>query len=117
MVGWYLDIFVEYIVRVFLHVVNLVRSRRWPIVKATVLSADCPRAGYGCTVATVYYEYVVNGEKYGNAFGKPFISHDSGQDYAARFVKGMDFKVRVKPNDAAKSVSLWGPPPPDLLFR
>jgi Protein of unknown function (DUF3592) len=115
--GWFLDIFVEYIVRVFLQTANLIRSRRWPVVKAIVLSADCPRASFGCTVATVYYEYVINGEKYGDAFGKPFISHDSGQGYAARFAKGMDFKVRVKPNDPAKSIPLWGPPPVGLPFR
>jgi hypothetical protein len=104
MSGWFLDIFVEYIFRVFFRAVNLVRSRRWPIVKATVLNADCQPAAHGCTVATVYYEYVVNGEKFGDTFGKPFISSGSGKGYVTQFVKGMDFKVRVKPTDAARSV-------------
>jgi hypothetical protein len=108
--GWFLDILVEYIFRIFFRAMNLVRSRRWPIVRATVLSADCRHLAYGCTVATVYYEYVVDGEKYGDTFGKPFISHESGEDYVAQFVKGMDFKVRVKPTDAATSVPLWGAP-------
>jgi len=108
--GWFIDIFVEYIFRVFSHAMNLVRSRKWPIVKATVLSADCPHSLYGREVATVYYEYAINGEKYGDCFGKPFISEKSGKDYAALFVKGAQFKVRVKPNDPTKSVPLWAPP-------
>ena len=108
--GLVADIFVEYIFRICFHAANLLRSRRWPIVKATVLSADCPNASYGCTVATVYYEYVVKGEKYGDAFGKPFISHESGEVYAAQFVKGMDFKVRVKLDMPTESVPLWDSP-------
>ena len=108
--GWFLDVFVEYFFRIFFRAMNLLRGRRWPIVKATVLSADCEHATLGCIVARVYYEYVVSGEKYGNTFGTPFISSQSGADYVAQFVKGMDFKVRVKPTDASTSVPLWGLP-------
>ena len=108
--GWFADIFVEYLLRILFHAANLVRSRRWPTVTATVLSSDCPFTITGCTVATVYYEYVVNGEKYGDTFGKPFISQESGKDYAAQFAKEMPFKVRVKPDDPTKSVPLWGLP-------
>ena len=107
---WYGDIFVEYIFRIVFHAANLLRSRRWTVVNATVLSADCPRISSGCTVTTVYYEYLINGEKYGNWFGRPFISEKSGRDYAALFVKGAQFKVRVKPDDLTKSVPLWAPP-------
>ena len=108
--GWFLDVFVEYFFRIFSRTMNLLRSRRWPIVKATVLGADCEHAALGCTVARVYYKYVVSGEKYENTFGTPFISPQSGADYVAQFVKGMDFKVRVKPTDASTSVPLWGLP-------
>lgn len=104
--GWFADIFVEYLLRILFHAANLVRSRRWPTVTATVVSADCPLTTTGCTVATVYYEYVVNGEKYGDTFRKPFISRESGKDYAAQFVKGIPFKVRVKPDDSTTSVPL-----------
>lgn len=107
LLGWYADIFIEYIFRVFFHVINLLRSRGWQTVTAIALSAECPPAGYGCTVATVYYEYVVDGEKYGDWFGKPFIFSPSGKDYAAKFAKGTEFKVRVKPGDATKSFHPW----------
>jgi hypothetical protein len=106
MAGWFLDIFIEYIFRMFVRAVKLLRSRNWPVVKATLLSAECPHASYGCDVATVYYEYVVKGEKYGAAYDKPFVSHDSGAHYSAQFVKGMDFKVRVKPDNPTMSVPI-----------
>ena len=108
--GLFIDIFIEYIFRIFFQGMHLLRSRTWPIATATVLSADCPDAAYGCQVATVYYEYVVNGEKYGDWFGKPFISKNSGEEYAAPIVKAAQFKVRVKPDDPTKSIPLWVPP-------
>src|SRR6266852_7653360 len=107
--GWFLNIFVEYLFRVFVRMINLVRSRSWPVVMGTVLSADCPRAVVGCTVATVYYEYVVEGEKYGTAYEKPFIWHDSGKEYADQFVKGVDFKLRLKPVQPSISVPVGKP--------
>jgi hypothetical protein len=77
--GWFVDIFIEYIVRVSFRAANIVRSRNWPVIKATILSTDCPHAGYGCTVATVYYEYIVHGEKCEDTFEKPFICTNRAQ--------------------------------------
>ena len=82
------------------------RSRGWPTVTATVVSADCPLTTTGCTVATVYYEYVVQWREVWGYISKAFISQESGKDYAAQFVKGIPFKVRVKPDDSTKSVPL-----------
>ena len=73
---------------------------------ATVLSAECPHAGYGCTVATVYYEYIVGGRKYGAAFEKPFIVQESGARFADGFVKGSELMVRVDPRDPCGDSSL-----------
>ena len=107
---FFIDIYIAYILRLFFHGMNLVRSRRWPIAQATVLRADCPGTINGCTVATVYYEYVVAGVKYGDSFDKPFIVHEWGESHAAQIVKGMLFRVRVKPGDAETSVPLWKVP-------
>jgi|SRR5271156_6101543 hypothetical protein len=85
--GWFVDIYVEYLFRAAVRAVLLVRSRDRPVVRATVLSAECPHAEYGCTVATVYYECVVGGEKYGAAFEKPSIVHDSGARFAVSLRK------------------------------
>jgi hypothetical protein len=97
--GWFQDIFVEYLFRAVVRMIELLRSRSWPVAMGTVLSVDCPRAFYGCTVATVYYEYIVDGEK-------PFIWHDSGTEYADQFVKGADLKLRLKPGGPSISVPI-----------
>jgi hypothetical protein len=58
--------------RAFDSAMRLVSSRKWPFVRASVLSADSPQAGrYGCTVVRVYYKYPVNREKYGDTLESP----------------------------------------------
>ena len=75
--------------RAFDSAMHLVPSRKWPIVRASVLSADCPQAcGYRRAVVTVYYRYPVSGEKYDDTFEKPFIAPESAKDYAEQLVKG-----------------------------
>ncbi len=106
MSGWFAVIFIEYVFRMIIRSANLVRSRNWPVVPAAALSAECPDPWFECSVATIYYEYVVNGEKYGAAYGKPFISRDSGRDYAGHFAKGTNLKVRVKPGNPMVSVPI-----------
>ena len=105
-----MDTYVEYLIRVTVRGANLIRSRRWPIVRATVVSADCPEPGWGCTVATLYYEYVVNGDKYGGTFEKAFIEHESGAECSALFAKGIGIKVHVKPSQPGKSIPAWDEP-------
>src|SRR5208282_3320787 len=62
--GWFLDIFIEYLVRVVVGVIKTRGKDAWPVVKATVAESYCPAAGFGCPVAEVYYEYVVDGKLY-----------------------------------------------------
>src|SRR5271156_5234495 len=104
MVGWFVDIYGEVFFRVGVRAVRLARSSDWVVVQGAVLSAECPHAGYGCTVATVYYEYIVGGQKYGAAFEKAFLVHDSGARFAGGFVKGAEFAVRVDPRDSPVTV-------------
>jgi hypothetical protein len=105
MAGLFLDIFIEYLFRVMLRGIRLLRSRNWPIAKATVLSSACPRATSGCTVANVDYEYTVEGVNYADSFEKPFFDLGSGMLYAQQFAKGSDFGVRVKSGDPSLSVA------------
>ena len=95
-----MEAYVEYIIRVVVRAANLIRSRRWPIVKATVVSADCPAPGRGCPVATLYCGYFVNADKYGDTFEKPFIEHESGAEYVALFAKGIGIKVHLKSDNS-----------------
>jgi len=105
MAGWFFDIIIEYLFRVTLRGVRLLRSRNWPATQAKVMSAACPQALYGCTVANIDYEYTVDGVSYAESFEKPFFTLDSGVVYAQQFVKGAEFSVRVKPGDPAISVA------------
>ncbi len=102
--GWFLDEYVEFLVRMLIRVIRLLRSRHWPVTTGRVVAADFPRATFGCDVATVCYEYVVDGGKHVGTYNKPFVSRDSGVEYAAQIIKGMDFKVRFKPGNPAVSV-------------
>jgi hypothetical protein len=86
--GRRMDTYIEYIIRVVIRAANLIRSRRWPTLKATVVNADCPEPEHGCTVATLHYEYVVSGDKYGNTFEKPFIEPESGVSMRRYLIKG-----------------------------
>jgi hypothetical protein len=105
MPGWFLDILAEYVFRVSVRAIRLLRSHSWPIQEAPVLSARCAPPAYGCTVAEVDYEYVVDGVKYADSYAKPFLWHGSGVEYAGSFVKGQDFKVRLKPGYPSFSIA------------
>lgn len=105
MAGLVLNVFVEYFFRVLGRAISLLRSHGWPLQKGTALSARCQQASFGCTLADVDYEYVVDGVKYGDSYAKPFLWQESGVDYAESFVKGQEFKVRLKPGDPSVSVA------------
>lgn len=106
--GWFLDILFEYLFRVAVREIKLLRSHNWPITKGTVLSVTCPAPSFGCSVATVEYEYTVDGVKHRASYEKPFLVHGSGVAYADLSVKGADFKVHLKPSNPSVSVAEAG---------
>jgi hypothetical protein len=102
--GWFVDTFVEYLFRVTIRMLKRRGSTAWPAAKATVTSSACPKAGYGCDVAEVYYTYRIDGELYTGINEKPFVIRNSGENYVSRFAPGTEFTVRVKAKDAAVSL-------------
>ena len=102
--GWFVDIFVEYLIRTVVRIVKRRGSSTWPVAKATVTSTACPNAVYGCDVAEVDYTYRVEGELYTGTNEKPFILHNSWEDYVRRYAQGTEFTVRVKPDNPALSI-------------
>ncbi len=73
--GFFIDVYIEYLVRAIIRTIQLFRSRSWSVVPATVLSAECELGGpLGCAIATVYYEYIADGQKYGSWYSRPFIN-------------------------------------------
>ena len=101
--GLFIDIYIVYLLRILIRAFNLLRSRSWPITSGVVLSADCPGDSL-YPLAFVTYEYIVSGEKYGGWYEKPFLLSESAAGYARKFVKGADFRVRVKPGDRSISI-------------
>jgi hypothetical protein len=106
--GLVIDIFVEYLFRALTRMIKRRGSGAWHVAKAAVTSSACPRAGYGCDVAEVCYTYRVHGELYAGINQKPFILHNSGENYASRFAPGTDIAVRVKPGEPSESIVCEG---------
>lgn len=102
--GLVVDIYIEYLYRVVSRMIRRRGSGSWPVAKATVTSSSCHKAGYGCPVAEVYYKYRVDGELYTGVNEKPFIIHNSGENYVSRFAPGMECTVRVNADDVAISL-------------
>jgi hypothetical protein len=76
--GLFIEFIIEYFFRVGLRTINLLRSRRWPLKKGTVLSAvSTDYRKMGCPVVTVDYEHIVNGMKYSDCYDKPILVHGS----------------------------------------
>ena len=79
--GWYLDIFVEYLIRMAILSTKKYRTRAWPEIKASIMSAKCDPRPASCKVAEVYYKYYVDGLCYADVYREPFIWRDSGESY------------------------------------
>jgi hypothetical protein len=92
------DILVEYIIRVAIRVAGLLWSGNWLSLKARLVEASCIKAGFGCTVARVNYEYIVD--------EKPFFFLTSGEIYVEDLAKVTQFQVRVKPDAPSESVAV-----------
>jgi hypothetical protein len=106
--GWFVDIFVEWFVRMIVNDIKLVRSRYWTTVKGVITYSNCLRAGYGCHVTDVNYDYSVGGETHSGAHEEPFMSFSNGEEYAGKFPIGSVYPVRVSPRDPSDSVAAIG---------
>jgi len=101
--GLFLDVYIVYAFRTLWRRGNLLRSRKWNRMTATILG--CHLSDSIHTTVSVYYEYATSGEKYAAIFEKPFLLDSSAQNYAGQFPKGAAFKIRVKPGDSWASVA------------
>lgn len=104
MIGLFLDVVVEFVVRVVLRMVRLFRSKSWPTVTGKVITSVYQKADTGCDVAEVHYNYQVDGEYYSGKYVNPFVSNMHGVDYVARFPPGTEIVLRVKPGKPSISV-------------
>ena len=98
-----MDVYIVYLLRILWRLGNLLRSRKWNKMTATVLGCHLSESTH--TTVSVYYEYATNGEKHAAIFEKPFLLDSSAQNYAEQFPKGAAFKIRVKPGNSSASVA------------
>jgi hypothetical protein len=106
--GWFLDVYVEWFIRMVVNDVRMLRSRSWPVVNGAVFDSACPRANGGCHVADVYYDYSFSGQTFSGIHEEPFVIHSSGEEYLRQFPTGSNYPVRVNPRDPSKSVAVRG---------
>ena len=104
MAGWFLDILVEYLVRVAMRIVQILRSRSWPAVAGTVTGSFYVNADFGCDIAKVCYEYRVDGVNHVGTYKNPVFFKSLGENYIARFPHGTELIIRIKPGKASISI-------------
>ena len=106
--GWFLDVYVEWLIRMVVNDIRMFRSRSWTVVNGVVFDAVCPQASGGCHVADIYYDYTFSGESLSGIHEEPFVIHSSGEDYVRRLPAGSNYPIRVNPRDPSKSVAIRG---------
>jgi hypothetical protein len=101
--GFFLDILVEYLIRVTGRAIKRRRSRDWPTTKAIVVSATHDKTS-SCDLVQLVYAYDFNGERYPGRNKKPFLFSSNAEIYVGDFPPGKEFTVRVKPNKPEVSI-------------
>jgi|ERR1700691_2755514 hypothetical protein len=95
--GFVLDIYVEYLVRVLIRLFRGWGAASWPVIHAKVTSTNFRAGGIGCAVADITYNYRFDGELYTGSDANPFILDRSAKDYLENYGRGTELPVRVKP--------------------
>jgi hypothetical protein len=104
--GLFLDIYVEFIVRVIIRLFKAWGAKSWPVVQAKVKSTHCRPGGFGCAVADIAYTYRVDGELYMGSDANPFVWTSSAKDYLENYPRDTELPVRVKPGSPDFAVLL-----------
>jgi hypothetical protein len=104
MLGWFLDVYVEFLLRIVIRALRTRGSDGWPICRGTVRSSRALTAVYGCPLAEIVYTYRVSGELYSGLHRRPFILTDSNERYANSFAEGGLLILRIKPGEPEMSI-------------
>ena len=85
------------------------RGRHWPVRDARVMSTEYENGSVGWHLVTVYYEYRINGERWGTWQTRPFVAESSAKNYQKALPENAQLKVRVKPSDPNIAVLIKAP--------
>lgn len=96
------DVLVVFIVRAAIQLYRSSTARRWPTVKAKVMTAQ--EGSAVCVVVELSYKYRIDGELYTGTHNEPFFWPGSARSYLEQCATGNELVVRVKPGDPESSV-------------
>jgi hypothetical protein len=102
--GFFLDIYVEYFVRVVISLFKRWNARSWKVVTAEITNTGYRRGGIGCAVADISYKYEIDGQVYTGTNSVPFISNGAAKDYVERYSPNNQLLIRVRPEVPGSSV-------------
>lgn len=106
--GWFVDVFVGYVITLCRIVARAVRARKsktWPEVSAVVCGIRCQSQPYmPRPVAEIVYTYRFEGGFYGGVNRKPFFLEISAKAHAGQFARGDTLVIRVKPGEPETSL-------------
>lgn len=85
------------------------RGRHWPVRDAHVMSTEYENGAIGWHVVTVYYEYRIDGERWGSWHTRPFVAESSAKRYLSALPENAALKARVKPTDPMVAVLFEDP--------
>jgi hypothetical protein len=106
--GWFVDVFVGYLItlgRILARRRRTQRIRDWPKVSAIVSGASCQSQAYmPRPIAEIVYTYHFDGSFYGGVDEKPFLLESSANACAGEFHRGDTLIIRVKPGEPETSL-------------
>ncbi|HSY93539.1 MAG TPA: hypothetical protein VK812_19425 [Candidatus Binatus sp.] len=102
--GFFLDIYVEYFIRIIFRFFKALGSHEWPLEAASITGTNYRPGGFGCAVAEIRYEYKLDGKLYTGVNGKPFVINRSAETYVEQYSPASQLRVRVKPGTPGLSV-------------
>ena len=73
------------------------------------MSTEYENGALGWHLVTVYYEYRIDGTRWGSWQTRPFVAESSAKDYEKALVENAPLTVRVKPDDPTVAVVIKDP--------
>ena|SRR5947199_5656145 len=104
MIGWFLDIWVMYVLRALLRMWKRRGTSHWERRQAHVASIAFEPRVWGCDVVEIVYVYKIEGETYSATESVPFLWKSSAEDYIRRNPKDSMLHIRVNPSEPGVSV-------------
>ena len=100
---FFIDVFVEYLIRVLARFVKEIRTKSWPRVSAEVVSAESDSGVTALRLARVHFRYQVDGVVYEGSDTKPFFNLDYRDQHLRKHPPGTRMGVVVNPKDPTSS--------------